>query len=109
MHTRGTAMSTERLPGGTGTPEKVFSNPTFNFENQANFPIKAQVAPGDVMRTRCTWKNAGDTTIAFGENTGDEMCFDFIGYYPNIPDKTLFGLPLFTWVTPSQSATCTTE
>lgn len=109
MHTRGTAMSTERLAGGTGAPEKVFANPTFNFENQANFPIKAQVAPGDVMRTRCTWKNPGDTTIGFGENTGDEMCFDFIGYYPNIPDKTLFGLPLFTWVTPSQGATCTTE
>jgi hypothetical protein len=61
------------------------------------------------MRTRCTWKNPGDTTIAFGENTGDEMCFDFIGYYPNIPDKTIFGLPLFTWVTPSQSATCAKE
>jgi hypothetical protein len=109
MHTRGTAMSTERLAGGTGAPEKVFANPNFSFENQANFPIKAEVAPGDVMRTRCTWKNPGDTTIAFGENTGDEMCFDFIGYYPNIPDRTIFGLPLFTWVTPSQSATCTTE
>ena len=103
MHTRGTAMSTERLAGGTGAPVSIFANPNFNFENQANFPIKAQVAPGDVMRTRCTWKNAGDTTIAFGENTGDEMCFDFIGYYPNIPDRTIFGLPLFSWVTPSQS------
>lgn len=109
MHTRGTAISTERLPGGTGAPETVFANPAFNFENQANFPIKATVAPGDVMRTRCTWKNAGDTSLAFGENTGDEMCFDFIGYYPNIPDKTLFGLPVFTWITPSQGATCTTE
>jgi hypothetical protein len=109
MHTRGTAMSTERLAGGTGAPSTIFANPNFSFENQANFPIKAEVAPGDVMRTRCTWKNAGDTAIAFGENTGDEMCFDFIGYYPNIPDKTIFGLPLFTWVTPSQSATCVTE
>ena len=109
MHTRGAAMSTERLAGGTGAPEIDLRQPNFTFENQANFPIKAEVAPGDVMRTRCTWKNPGDTTIAFGENTGDEMCFDFIGYYPNIPDKTIFGLPLFTWVTPSQSATCTTE
>lgn len=109
MHTRGTAMSTERLAGGTGTPEMVFENKQFSFENQANFPIKSAVQPGDVMRTRCTWKNPGDTTIAFGENTGDEMCFDFIGYYPNIPDRVIFGLPLFSWVTPSQSATCTTE
>jgi mono/diheme cytochrome c family protein len=109
MHTRGTAMSTERLAGGTGAPEKVFGMPNFNFENQANFPIQTAVAPGDVMRTRCTWKNPGDTTIGFGENTGDEMCFDFIGYYPNIPDRVVFGLPLFSWITPSQSATCTTE
>jgi hypothetical protein len=109
MHTRGTAMSTERLAGGTGAPEKVFSMPNFNFENQANFPIATSVAPNDVMRTRCTWKNPGDTTITFGENTGDEMCFDFIGYYPNIPDRTILGLPLFTWITPSQSATCAAE
>ncbi|MBX3189073.1 MAG: peptidylglycine alpha-amidating monooxygenase [Labilithrix sp.] len=109
MHTRGSAMSTHRLPGGTGAPEKIFEMPNFNFENQANFPITASVAPGDVMRTRCTWKNPGDATIGFGEGTGDEMCFDFIGYYPNIPDRTIFGLPLFTWITPSQSASCTVE
>ena len=72
-------MSTERLAGGTGAPEKIFANPNFSFENQANFPISASVAQGDVMRTRCTWKNPGDTAISFGENTGDEMCFDFIG------------------------------
>ena len=61
------------------------------------------------MRTRCAWKNPGDTTVGFGEGTGDEMCFDFIGYYPNIPDRTLGGLPIFTWVTPSASAKCTVE
>ena len=109
MHTRGTAMSTERLPGGTGAPEMVFEQKKFDFENQANFPIAASVAPGDVMRTRCSWKNPGDTTIGFGEGTGDEMCFDFIGYYPNIPDRTIFGLPVFTWITPSLSAKCTAE
>lgn len=109
MHTRGVAMSTERIPNGNGTPEKVFDMPAFNFENQANYPIKSAVQPNDVIRTRCAWKNAGDTNIGFGEGTGDEMCFDFIGYYPNIPDRTLLGLPIFTWITPSQSATCTTE
>ena len=109
MHTRGTSMSTERLAGGTGAPQMVFEQKKFDFENQANFPITASVAPGDVMRTRCGWKNPGDTAIAFGEGTGDEMCFDFIGYYPNIPDRTFLGLPVFTWITPSSSAKCTTE
>jgi hypothetical protein len=109
MHTRGAGMSTERLPGGNGAPEKIFEQKTFDFESQANYPINASVAPGDVMRTRCSWKNPGDTTIKFGEGTAEEMCFDFIGYYPNIPDRTLFGLPIFTWVTPSSSARCTVE
>jgi hypothetical protein len=109
MHTRGMTMSTERLAGGNGTPEMVFDQKNFSFEAQANFPISKSVQPGDVMRTRCGWKNPGDQTIGFGEGTNDEMCFNFIGYYPKIPDRTLLGLPLFTWITPSQSATCTTE
>lgn len=109
MHTRGVAMSTERLAGGDGDPEMIFEQKAFSFEAQANFPISKSVNPGDVMRTRCTWKNPGDTKIGFGEGTGDEMCFDFLGYYPNIPDKTLLGLPLFTWITPSQAAKCATE
>jgi hypothetical protein len=109
MHNLGTAMSTERIPGGNGTPEKVLDQPGFDFSNQANFPVKASVNPGDVMRTRCTWKNPGDTSVGFGEGTADEMCFDFLSYYPNIPDKTFLGAPIFTWITPSLRATCTTE
>jgi hypothetical protein len=109
MHTHGQAMSTERLPGGNGAPEMIFEQKAFSFEAQANFPISKSVNTGDVMRTRCAWKNPTDATVRFGEGTADEMCFDFIGYYPNIPDRTLFGLPVFTWVTPSQSASCTEE
>ena len=109
MHTRGTALSTERFKSGSTTADPIFSDSTFTFENQSNFPITNALSEGDVMRTRCTWKNPGDTTIGFGENTGDEMCFDFIGYYPNIPDQTLFGLPIFSWITPSATAKCTME
>ncbi|HEY8079726.1 MAG TPA: hypothetical protein VIF62_36600, partial [Labilithrix sp.] len=109
MHTRGSAMSTTRLVGGKGDEQMVFTQPAFDFQSQSNFAINASVAPGDVMRTRCTWKNPGDTSISFGEGTADEMCFDFLGYYPNIPDTTFLGLPIFTWVTPSSSASCTTQ
>lgn len=109
MHTLGASMSTERLAGGNGAPQMVFEQKKFDFENQANFPITASVSPGDVMRTRCGWKNPTDATVGFGEGTGDEMCFDFIGYYPNIPDRTFLGLPIFTWITPSSSAKCTVE
>ena len=114
MHKQGTSMSTARLNGGQGAEEMIFEQKNFSFEAQANYPIDKTLHQGDVMRTRCGYKNPGDTAIKFGEGTADEMCFDFIGYYPAIPDKTIFGLPpilpgTFTWVTPSLKADCTTE
>lgn len=109
MHTLGKAMSTERIPGGKGTPEMIYEQKDFSFEAQGAYGVSKSVQPGDVMRTRCTWKNPSDNTVGFGEGTGDEMCFNFVGYYPNIPDRTIAGVPLFTWVMPSYSASCTDE
>jgi hypothetical protein len=87
----------------------IFEQKAFSFEAQSNFPITKSVTTGDVLRTRCTWKNPTDNVISFGEGTADEMCFDFLGYYPNIPDLTIAGVPLFTWATPSISAQCAAE
>lgn len=109
MHTYGTMMSTERLVGGKGTPETILAPTPFSFEAQLNYPITKSVESGDVMRTRCSWKNTTDKSIGFGEATGDEMCFDFVAYYPNIPDKVVLGVPVFTWITPSAAAGCTEE
>jgi len=109
MHKLGASMSTEKLPGGNGAPVKIFDQPAFDFANQANYSINATGAAGDVFRTRCGFKNPTDATVKFGEGTADEMCFDFLGYYPAIPDQTFAGLPIFTWVTPSLNAQCTTE
>jgi len=105
MHTRGLSMSTVKLAGGA--QETIFDQPNFSFENQSNYPITKTGKKGDVFRTTCTYKNTGDTAVKFGEGTGDEMCFDFLAYYPAIPDQTLLGLPVFTWVTPSAGAKCT--
>lgn len=109
MHTYGSAMSTERLVNGSGTPEPVLNQQNFSFEAQLNFPIATHVAPNDVLRTRCTWKNTSDQTVGFGEETGDEMCYDFLSYYPNIPDRSFVLLPLFTWTSPALYATCQDE
>jgi hypothetical protein len=104
MHKLGKSLSTHRLPGGNGAEEVVFDQAPFNFEQQANSPIHKTVAPGDVMRTRCEWANTTDKAVSFGENTGDEMCFNFLAYYPAIPDDSIGGiLPTQTWVTPSLS------
>ncbi|MBX3221515.1 MAG: peptidylglycine alpha-amidating monooxygenase [Labilithrix sp.] len=115
MHTRGIAISTERIPGGNGAPQMIFEQKPFSFENQENFKLDhKEVAPGDVMRTRCTWKNPDDRSIKWGENTDDEMCFNFFTYYPAIPDVTAGPLPVQTWITPSLQvplvgAKCTVE
>ncbi|MBX3226864.1 MAG: peptidylglycine alpha-amidating monooxygenase [Labilithrix sp.] len=108
MHTRGASMTTERLPNlGRGTPEPVFEQKAFSFEAQANFPIDKKVQLGDVLRTRCGWKNPSDLTLGFGEGTNDEMCFNFIGYYPAVKELSI-GVP-FTWVTPATLSLCTPE
>lgn len=102
MHTQGIAIGTERIPGGTGAPQMVFEQKPFKFENQENFKLDhTPVSPGDVMRTTCVWKNTTDQVIGFGEDTADEMCFNFLAYYPAIPDKTLGPIPIQTWATPS--------
>ncbi|MBX3234217.1 MAG: hypothetical protein KIT84_40390 [Labilithrix sp.] len=110
MHKAGMSIGTKRLKGGTGPEEDVFSQERFDFENQANHEIDVKVSAGDVFRSTCVFKNPGDQTIKFGENTADEMCFNFLTYYPLVPDQAgALGLPVgkrlpgggFNWVTPS--------
>jgi hypothetical protein len=109
MHKLGRSMSTYRIPGGSGTPEKVVDQPSFDFANQAAYPTDVTVAPGDVIRTKCGYQNDTDQTVKFGEGTGDEMCFDFVSYYPKIPDRSIGPIPIFSWITPSLLASCTDE
>jgi hypothetical protein len=102
MHKRGMAISTERIPGGNGAPDPIFSQKPFVFENQETIHVdNKKVTPGDVMRTRCTWKNTDDTSVHFGEGTADEMCFNFLAYYPAIPDRSLGPVPIQSWISPS--------
>lgn len=92
MHTRGLSMSTERVPKlGLGTPVMMHEETNYNFEDQGKVPIAVTAQAGDVFRTRCGWKNTTDAPVGFGENTGDEMCYHFMTYYPD--RGTLWHLP----------------
>lgn len=93
MHVRGAAMSTERVPLGVGTPQTISEQKSFDFNNQAQVPVSATIEAGDIIRTRCSWRNPSDQVVLFGETTDSEMCFNFLSYYPAIP--------LYPWVTPS--------
>ena len=62
----------------------VMHDRDFNFEEQGLYDLKEPlvVNKGDKIVTTCTYDNDTDKTITFGENTGNEMCFNFALYYP---------------------------
>jgi hypothetical protein len=68
--------------GGTGPVEVLHDGP-FAFEEQTIKPIKdTLIKEGDVLTTTCTFENNTDRNISFGENTADEMCINWVRYYP---------------------------
>jgi len=104
MHKLGTAMSTQLIHNFK--PTMIHDSPMFDFNYQSGYEVSADVKFGDVLRTTCAWKNPTEKAVTFGENTENEMCFDFLAYYPKIT------APGFTWVTPSVpivSASCTNK
>jgi hypothetical protein len=62
----------------------VMHDGPFDFNEQQSYALDPMVTleNGDVVTTTCTYDNAGDTAVTFGENTGNEMCFNFAVYYP---------------------------
>ena len=71
--------------------------PNFEFDNQQSYvldpPIK--VLPGDSLVTTCYYNTSNaNTTIQGGEETTDEMCDNYLTYYPS--QWTLLEPNLFT-------------
>jgi hypothetical protein len=65
--------------------------PAWDYEDQPNMPIpmaEQQLDVGDQLRTTCWWDTQG-RDISFGEETSDEMCFNFIYHYPLVSNPTL--------------------
>jgi hypothetical protein len=62
----------------------VMHDEPFDFNEQTSYPLTPTInlENGDVVTTTCTYDNPGDTAVTFGENTGNEMCFNFAVYYP---------------------------
>jgi hypothetical protein len=98
MHKLGTSISDEVDPQGGGAPMLLSSDPTWDFNGQSWIASNATMQAGDTVRTRCAWSNPGDQPVSFGETTEDEMCFDFVMYYPK-------GAGAFA--APALSSTCT--
>ncbi|MEY4509033.1 MAG: hypothetical protein RLZZ450_1155 [Pseudomonadota bacterium] len=56
----------------------------FAFDGQVatQLPEPFELKNGDVVTTTCHYKNDTNKVVGFGENTGNEMCFNFVVYYP---------------------------
>jgi hypothetical protein len=62
---------------------KVLYDGPFAFEEQTIKPLEdTLIKEGDVLTTICTFENSSDRNITFGEGTDDEMCINWIRYYP---------------------------
>jgi len=83
-----------------GTTTSLVDLDDYDFFHQSTYPSPAQLGLGDKVHTQCTWENTTSSSVGFGEGTEDEMCFNFVTYYPRIV------APAWNWVVPSLQSTC---
>eukprot|EP01097_Dermamoeba_algensis_P010146 TRINITY_DN7393_c0_g1_i1.p1 TRINITY_DN7393_c0_g1~~TRINITY_DN7393_c0_g1_i1.p1 ORF type:complete len:322 (+),score=62.65 TRINITY_DN7393_c0_g1_i1:480-1445(+) len=88
MHQLGRSIYTQIIRKGTELPD-LGRIPHFDFNYQNIYsPADASfdnIMPGDRLITHCEWSSlTSSKTVKFGEGTTDEMCFNFIFYYPKI-------------------------
>jgi len=108
MHKLGTDMSTQLFAGGaSGAATDLGTINGWDFNTQAWLDIKgagtgggAVTKAGDVITTRCAWKNTTGGEVKFGEKTADEMCYSFTTYYPRIASA------IWSWAAPALTSTC---
>lgn len=99
MHQLGASLST-KVVHADGTSSSLGEIGQWDFYNQIGYPMNVQVTSGDTVVTRCSWNNTTSERVGFGEKTGDEMCYNFVTYYP----KT--NLQAFSGVIPASISQC---
>lgn len=90
MHAFGTEVSSTIIRKDTGEEVPIDEARAFDIDNQVLYPASVDIHPGDTIRTRCRWNNTTSEPVEFGEGTADEMCFNFMGYYPKVPKEAVF-------------------
>ena len=87
MHLLGSQFhqSVERAEGGAR--EGIIDLSGWSFDTQIFYAFRTALHPGDVITTRCTFENTTSETVTSGEDTTDEMCFDFAYITPPPSDR----------------------
>jgi mono/diheme cytochrome c family protein len=76
MHLLGTDFHQSVARAG-GAVDPIIQLGGWSFETQLFYDFRVALHPGDVITTRCTFQNTTSETVTSGEDTNDEMCFDF--------------------------------
>ena len=64
-------------------PMQVIYDGPYHFEEQTLKPLNdILIKNGDVLTTICTYQNDSTRDIVWGDSTEDEMCFNWMRYYP---------------------------
>ncbi|MEE2786712.1 MAG: hypothetical protein VX589_05185 [Myxococcota bacterium] len=83
MHDAGTGFS-QVIEHDDDTETDIINIFGWDFDAQYIYDTPVALPRGTVVRTTCTYRNATERTIRFGENTRDEMCFNFSYISPPI-------------------------
>jgi len=81
MHLLGTHAKLELTRDGV---HSVLHDAPFIFDQQHNWPLAPAITvkTGDQFTVTCSYQNNTERLVTFGEDTGDEMCFNFVTVYP---------------------------
>jgi hypothetical protein len=82
LHLLGTNM-TSVVQHTNGQMETVFDHP-FLFDHQVNYQLKTPyvLQPNERITSTCTFNNTTSASVAFGQSTRAEMCYQFTISYP---------------------------
>jgi len=81
MHRLGVHAKFEIIRAAGGAREVITDKP-FDFQEQTDQIIDVVLKNGDKVSVTCTYKNDTAQAVMFGQNTDQEMCFNFAIYYP---------------------------
>lgn len=84
MHGLGRQISTRIVRNGVEVPNVVKKFYDYNYQGSMQpHPMTRKIARGDTLLTRCVYDSTSRSNATrFGESTQDEMCFNFVLYYP---------------------------
>jgi dopamine beta-monooxygenase len=86
MHLHGRSLITEHYRCGEKIGE-IGNIPNFEFDNQQSYVLETpiKVLPGDALVTTCNFDTSSSSEpIIGGEQTTEEMCGNYLSYYPSL-------------------------